>query len=355
MTKIAILTDTHFGIRNGSDIYHAYFKKFYDNIFFPTLERHSIKEVLHGGDMFDKRKHIDFKTLDAAKSYFFDRLAEKQIQVFSIVGNHDDYYKHTNAINSQTLLLEDSYPNFHILKNPCEVQVGGIWITMIPWINNENYEKTMQTIQLSTSKVVLGHLEVNGSQVFKGIECTEGLDSNIFSDFDLVMSGHFHTPSQNGNIRYLGSPYQMYWNDFEDQRGFYIFDTETLELEMIRNPYTLFHKIIYRDDFRVHSNVDVSYLQDTYVKIVIEKKGNAYQFDKFVEKIAAANPAQLQIIDNEQLIAQISEDMDLLDEAEDTLTTMYNYVDHMGQNVDTRDLKNLLASLYTEAQSVGTQ
>jgi DNA repair exonuclease SbcCD nuclease subunit len=53
-----------------------------------------------------------------------------------------------------------------------------------------------------------------------------------FLKFELVMSGHFHTKSQKGNITYLGNTYQMYWNDYADQRGFHIFDTDTLKLEL---------------------------------------------------------------------------------------------------------------------------
>ena len=46
----------------------------------------------------------------------------------------------------------------------------------------------------------------------------------------------------------LGNPYQMFWNDVDDKRGFHIFDTETNELEFIENPYTIFERIYYEDN-----------------------------------------------------------------------------------------------------------
>ena len=45
--KIAIITDTHYGARKGADYIHSYFKKFYDNIFFPYLEKNNIDTIIH--------------------------------------------------------------------------------------------------------------------------------------------------------------------------------------------------------------------------------------------------------------------------------------------------------------------
>ena len=58
--KIAIITDTHYGCRRSSKPFHDYFQKFYDDIFFPELEKRGIKECIHMGDAFDNRKSIDF-------------------------------------------------------------------------------------------------------------------------------------------------------------------------------------------------------------------------------------------------------------------------------------------------------
>ena len=47
--KIAILNDTHCGIRNSSQIFLDNAKDFYDNVFFPECEKHNIKQVVHLG------------------------------------------------------------------------------------------------------------------------------------------------------------------------------------------------------------------------------------------------------------------------------------------------------------------
>ena len=70
--KIAIITDTHFGARKGSKVFHDFFQKFYDDIFFPTLEEKGITTCIHMGDAFDNRKNIDFWALNWAKKNVYD-------------------------------------------------------------------------------------------------------------------------------------------------------------------------------------------------------------------------------------------------------------------------------------------
>ena len=62
MTKFVILGDTHFGARNDSRKFHDYFEKFYKNTFFPYLEEHGITEIIQLGDLFDRRKFINYKS-----------------------------------------------------------------------------------------------------------------------------------------------------------------------------------------------------------------------------------------------------------------------------------------------------
>ena len=68
--KIAIITDTHYGARKGSKHLHDYFEKFYDDVFFPTLEEQGITTVVHMGDAFDSRKSIDIKVLSGQRELY---------------------------------------------------------------------------------------------------------------------------------------------------------------------------------------------------------------------------------------------------------------------------------------------
>ena len=208
--RVAIITDTHFGARKGSKHLHDYFELFYRDVFFPSLEEHKIDTVIHMGDIFDSRKAIDLKSLEWSKRVVFEPL--KKYKVHAIIGNHDCYYKDTNNVNSPELLLQN-YPNIKLYSKATEIKVGKEKILMLPWINSENFDETKQLIDKTKAKVAMGHLEVNGFKATRGHLMETGMDVKIFNKFDKVYSGHFHTRSDDGQIFYLGNPYEMFWND----------------------------------------------------------------------------------------------------------------------------------------------
>ncbi len=201
--KVAILTDTHYGARKGSKLFHDYFEQFYKNIFFPTLEQYGITTVIHMGDAFDSRKSIDYQSLEWAKRVVFEPL--KNYQVHMIVGNHDSYYKNTNNTNSPQLLLKD-YPNIQTYSSPTEIKVENLNILLLPWICMENEEQSLKMIKKTKAKIAMGHLELQGFRVNRSIVMEHGLEANLFKNFKKVFSGHYHTRSNNGTVFYLGNP-----------------------------------------------------------------------------------------------------------------------------------------------------
>ena len=237
--KIAIITDQHFGARKNSKLFHDYFLKFYEDIFFPTLIKEGITTIVDMGDTFDSRKGVDFVSLEWAKNHYYDRLAELGITVHTIIGNHTAYYKNTNDLTGVGLFLRE-YDNVKIYPEAEEVIIDKTKFLFVPWINPENQEKTFQLIEESDSPCVMGHLELNGFMATRGHFMEHGMDSDVFDKFEKVYSGHYHMRSNKENIFYLGNPYEMYWNDVNDRnRGFHLFDTDTLVHTPVNNPYQL--------------------------------------------------------------------------------------------------------------------
>ena len=236
--KVAIITDTHYGARKGSKHLHDYFELFYKNVFFPSLEEHKIDTVVHMGDIFDSRKAIDLQSLEWAKRVVFEPL--KKYKVHLAIGNHDCYYKNTNNVNSPQLLLK-SYPNINTYSEPVEIKLDKLKVLFLPWINSENFNETKELIESTKAKIAMGHLELNGFRATRGHLMETGMDIDIFNKFEKVFSGHFHTRSNDGKIYYLGNPYEMFWNDVNDPRGFHIFDTETLTHTPVNNPVSNTH------------------------------------------------------------------------------------------------------------------
>jgi len=342
--KIAIITDTHYGARKGSKYLHDYFELFYKNVFFPALKEHKVEAVIHMGDAFDSRKSIDYQSLEWAKRVVFDPL--KKYDVHMIIGNHDTYYKNTNTVNSPELLLQ-TYPNIKTYSNAAEINIGGLNILLIPWINQENEANTLKMIGESKSKCAMGHLEFQGFRVNRQLVMEHGLDSTIFKNFTKVFSGHYHTRSDNGRIFYLGNPYEMYWTDVNDTRGFHIFDTETLTHTPINNPYKLFYNIYYEDT--PYQLFDATEYENKIVKVIVRKKSKPKDFEKFIDKLYSAKIQELKIVENFDIIEN---ENFTIEEEESTISILNRYIEESEFEFDKVIVKGIFEDLYKQACEV---
>jgi len=355
--KVAVITDQHFGARNDSQVFLDFFEKFYDNVFFPRLDDEGIKTVLILGDTFDRRKYVNFYALQRAKEMFFDKLKERNITVHMLAGNHDTYYKNTNEVNSPNLLLQE-YSNINVIDEPQTIEVDGVPICMMPWICPDNYQQSIDMLTSTPAELCMGHFEIAGFAMYRGMESHEGFDRKLFEKFDLVFSGHYHHRSSNGNIHYLGNPYELTWQDYNDPRGFHLFDLSNRELEFVRNGYSLFARIEYDDTaectVRV-DNIEVSDLNavdltNCFVKVVVVNKTDYYKFDQFVQTLYNKGCHEIKIVEdmsgleNGELSAEIK--------LENTVEVLTHYIDSLTTDHDKEQVKNYMKTLYTEAINI---
>jgi DNA repair exonuclease SbcCD nuclease subunit len=348
--KLCILGDTHFGARGDSLDFHKYFQKFYDEVFFPYLIENNIKDVFQMGDLFDRRKFINFNSLYLSRKYFFDKCDRLGIKLHTLIGNHDVAYKNTLEVNSPALLLNE-YHNIEIYEDFQTVDFDGIGIDVVPWICDDNVDDIFNHMKESKSQICFGHFEIAGFEMDRGNVCETGIDKNTLSKYDVVLTGHFHHKSTNGNITYVGTPYEMTWADYNDPKGFHIFDTETRELSFVQNPFAMFHKINYDDGtktFEDWKEYDFNKLKECYVKVVVLNKQNPYLFDHVIDNLYKASVSDLSIVEDftENLI---DDDQDIVDQAEDTMTILSKYIDNLTLDVESEKLKNLMRELYVEA------
>ena len=345
--KIAIITDQHFGARKNSKFFHDYFLKFYEDIFFPTLIKEGITTIVDMGDTFDSRKGVDFVSLEWAKNHYYDRLEELGITVHTIVGNHTAYYKNTNQLSGVNLFLRE-YDNVKIYSEAEEVKIDKTKFLFVPWINSENEEKTLQLIDDSDSPCVMGHLELNGFMATRGHFMEHGMDSNVFDKFERVYSGHYHMRSNKENVFYLGNPYEMYWNDVNDRnRGFHLFDTDTLEHTPVNNPYQLFHNLYYDDT--PHQMLDITKYDQKILKVIVRKKSDPKQFEKYIDKLYSSNLAELKIVENFDFTE--GEEFEA-DESEDTISLLNRYIQESEVDLDKSVITEILQDVYKEACEV---
>jgi len=348
--KIAIITDTHFGARNDNQNFNEYFYKFYEKVFFPTLKERGIKTCVHMGDVVDRRKFISYKIANDFRNRFIKRFGELGIDLHIIIGNHDTYYKNTNEVNAmEELVGKDRHK---IYTEPEVVTFDDIPIQFIPWINAGNHNASMAALSRSPASIAMGHLEINGFEMQKGFPMSGSHDKELFRRFDTVFSGHFHHKSDDGQIFYLGTPYEIYWNDYQDPKGFHIFDTATRELERIVNPYGIFEKIYYDDSENDYSKHKFSKYRDKYVKLIVVNKKDLYGFDQFVDKLLKADAYEVKIIEDFSELDPANVSDEIIEKTEDTMTLLENYIDELDVTLDKERLKGTMRSLYTEAQDI---
>lgn len=347
--EIALLTDSHWGVRSDHFGFLDYFERFHADIFFPILEKRGIKKIIHLGDIVDDRKSLNYLTASRLKTHFLDRLVGYDVKM--IAGNHDVFYKSTNEINALQAIIADRYPNIQLFTEPEHVMLEDYYkpVLFVPWINRENEAKTVEIINSSYADLCFGHLELIGFEMQIGSFAEDGLDPSLFDKFNKVFSGHYHHKSTKGNIHYLGAPYEMTWADYADPRGFHIYNIYTGQLEFIQNPYCMFHKILYNEQSDM-MKTDFSQYAKRYVKVIITNKLDSYAFDTFIEQLEKVGPYDLQIVEDVGIM--IDEDALAFEASQDTLAVLNNYVNSSNTTVDKAKLSKLLSELYREAQLI---
>ena len=349
--KVPIITDTHFGARNDSPVFLEYFMRFFDRVFFPWVELHRPEYILHLGDFLDRRKFVNFLTLNSVNNNFITRLEKSGAVMHCILGNHDIFFKNKSEVNSLEELF--STTNSIVVHNkPGEFFFGGKKkIALLPWINKDNEAESLKFIEETDAPILCGHLELHGYQVLRNTPFDGGMKSEPFNKFEAVYTGHFHTRHSMDNIHYLGCPYQITMNDYGDKKGFHVLDTDTGELEFIPNPYTIFTQLRYDDadaDAAVPITVDEARVKGKFVRVIVEKKTKPYLFEKFIDSLYAHQPQAVNIIEDLTPDTSVEENVDL---TEDTITIINREIDAL-QNVDSFRLKNLLRELYTDTQAL---
>ena len=349
--KFAVLNDTHAGIRNSSDIFIKYQEQFYTEVFFPYLLENDIKHIVHLGDYYEHRRFINFKALNSNRKVFLDKLREYGITMDIIPGNHDTYYKNSNDLNSLNELMGHYMNEVNIIHDPTVLEYDGLKFGFVPWICAENEKQCMDFLANCKADVIGGHFELIGFDMLRGIPCTDGMKTDLLKRFEVVLSGHYHCKSNQGNIHYLGSQMEFFWNDAGDDKFFHVFDTDTRELTPVRNPLTLFEKVYYDDEKYDYSEYNTERFDNKFVKVVVINKADPFIFDRFLDRIQARNIYDLKIQEDfTEFLGSNVQDSGL--EIEDTAELLRGYVENVETVLDKERLKKELVDLMLEAETI---
>lgn len=311
--KHILIGDLHFDASAGSEeVFNQQIKLFNEQIF-PYMRENNINSIIQTGDITDNRTKISLNIQHRLKLELFDILEEYNYTMFTILGNHDIFYKTNLSIYSMEIFEKAYKDNFTVIKNPTKLNN----LLLVPWLCTKEDEENMFTkIKEVNPKGIIGHFEISNFYVSKTYKAEHGIDSKLFKDIK-VFSGHYHLKQEEGNIHYLGTPFQDNWTSYGEQKFFYVIDDETLELEAIENISSAKHLKVYlnsedktclitdgiTEDIYKISKLDYNIFNNTKVKIYIDKDNafNKKVIESILEKVLSYRIEVLEKIEEENI------------------------------------------------------
>jgi len=270
--KMVILGDTHFGVKKFSIDVLMDQLAFLNKEVYPYMEENNIKYIFQLGDLMDQRTTADINFIDTLKREFFEVLKEKGITLFSLVGNHDIYWRESREV-TLVKFFRDLYPdNFILYENRESFMFNNNEVYVVPWIV-KGEELTYNEIKDKHS--ILGHFEIRHFHLVKGhMDNTAKLTAEFFTEnteVRNVFSGHYHIKDTKGLVKYLGTPWQINWSDYEEDKGFYVWNEDDT-LDFFENNTTKkFIKVKYNDNKNTDRNIEVSGLY-SHSKLYTDKE-----------------------------------------------------------------------------------
>ena len=353
---IALISDTHFGQKNFSKSIFTTQMEFFEQEFFPYIIKNKIKNVFHLGDIVHNRNTIDLWILQELKTRFFKWFDDNDVKLHLLIGNHDLYYRSTLDYSFQKENLKE-FKNCLIYDKETIIEIDRYTIAMVPWICDTNTYILPENVD-----ILFGHLEMRDFPMMKNILSHDGYEVNIFKNYKYVFSGHYHTKSNKENIYYIGTQYQLTWNDYNEEKGFYVLK-DNYKLEYIKNSISpKFVKIFYNDGELKQTGLftkeiiteeeAIKITEQNFVRLYTISCTNQYKLDNFHSSLSlvSKNDYKIEIVD----LREVIEDYDfsgIEDNEENTIDIIINYINGMTfENSISKDsLIEMSKNLYREA------
>jgi len=257
--KHLFVGDLHFGVNEDDLNYIKYQTDSLDWIVSKVKEL-NVTNVHILGDMFDNRKYLSHLSINMF-NLFKNMLGDKCSIV--VVGNHDCYYKNSNLLNAPKLLMDNKW----VVYDDCLEFHDMIFV---PWINKNNHDRICEQIKKSKKKYCVGHFELSGFKMGKGIASKhDTIDRKLLDKFDKVISGHYHSHSIRDNIVYVGTPYEINFNDEGEDK--FILLLEDDEFTYLKNPLTYHKQLVIKNEDDL---LEISKIKDKKVKVKLECERN---------------------------------------------------------------------------------
>lgn len=346
--KVAIISDSHFGVKKSNPIFLKSQLRFFDECFIPYLEKHKINTIFHLGDVYDNRHNINVGVLNEFDSLIFEKLRGYLICI--LVGNHDTYFK--NTIDIHSLKPYNKFPNINIVDEIKMERFDNRDILLVPWqVDNNVFIKKIADKNVKDLDVCMGHFEINGFNMNNTKVCDQGIDPSIFiKNYHLTLSGHFHQRKiiNQGNraIHYIGNPYQLTRSDINQKKGFAVLDLDTLEIEYIDNNVSIQYKRLKYPDYFEKKDIKGNVV-DVIVDVSEDIDEKDYQ--KYLSEIESFEPAFTPELKLENNVNTTSNGSYNIQTTEELIEEYVNDIDDLSEDKK-ENICNKLLDLYKQCR-----
>jgi DNA repair exonuclease SbcCD nuclease subunit len=354
--KLLLLSDIHLGVKNNSDFFLNVIKDYFLKEIIPSIQRNKIDQLWILGDFFDNRYNINVLIENTGINIIKKILKEfPNLKINMIIGNHDIYYKNSLKVNSLRKFA-NLHKNLKVISTVESFDLDGCKVLAVPWLiegseNHTEFRKVIEDYKDTGNKRYdwcFGHFEINGFEVVKNVVHQHGLAQSDFKAFDQVYSGHFHIRCKQGNIQYLGSPYEINWNDHGDIKGHYVLDTDTKKVSFFEN--TLSPKHVHVNVSSIQKDRDIlKNIPKQFIKLHIDTDIDESALNDLLTSVENSLPTLMQVIDERYDLEIKNEDIKLDGLIEsDALQYALEYVDSIqfDKSISIDEMKKRIIYVY---------
>lgn len=285
--KVACISDIHLGTHVDSSLWHKSALD-YAKWLREELRKQGITDIFMLGDILNNRNEVSVTTLHIL-SQFFSILREFNITI--VVGNHDCYYNNRHDIHSIGTLSE--WGNIQVIDKPTTVTMFDKVITFCPWETKID--------DIPKSDIIFGHFEIQSFKMRYSQVCEYGTKpKDLLDKAPLIISGHFHLLESrkydDGNILYLGCPYELDWGDYSSKKGYFILDIPTGKHDFYENNFSPKHKKFNLSELLSTGITDSikKEFNNNIVKLSFDTAIEEETASKLIDKLLILKPANLQ-------------------------------------------------------------
>ena len=289
---VCCVSDIHVGVHQNSSMWHDITLQ-WGAWLRDELRVHGIKDILVCGDLFHYRDEIAVNTI-----HIVNELLKlwKDFNIVILAGNHDSFYKDRVDVNSLSIL--NGWNNITVVDTPTSVRCFNRDLMFCPWGTS--------AVEIQESDIIFGHFEIMSFKMNHFKTCTEGISSSqLLEKTDLVITGHFHHRDErhypDGDILYLGNPFQMDFGDVGTTKGYYLLDIPKGEYTYYENKISPTHHKIKLSDLAAVGYVSKKYtkiLKNNIIRLMIDLHIMPDEIEVILQEFSKSTPRMLNVEHN---------------------------------------------------------